>query len=871
MHLRFADIYWLIPGLAVVALAAGLLVRAGGHSLRWRVICIALPMAAALAACLALADATLSWSPAARQVVILLDLSASTRSSPWRDPQWVRALAGERLPAATRLTVVGFADRPQMLLSDVRAGDSSGWPLDWTVPTGTQTNLRAAMDWRSDEELRTGALAPRWLITDGLADSPLPAGEVVPFDLAYTIQPPSKPDVAIAELLLKRSPDPAAPTELWVRLRATGPVLPAAKATVEILRDEMLLASQPFSFAGPGDRWLSVRTTELLADHPVRLAARIHSAMPDPWPENDAASLLYVAEGPPRILLVEPAADTHPPLEKLLAASGNRILTIRPAELPLDVSSLVAQGWQIITLDDVSAAPDAIHPELQSLTPAQAHVLEDFVQHTGGGLLIVGRAHAFGPGAYAEGEAVLERLSPLLSQPPKRPAAHIVFLLDASASMNERASDKLPERKFTLTARGVQSALELLKADDTISVLTFNGAADVIASGPKSAIESTLAGKLNAVHPTSTTTPDTALDLLEPLMPPAPPKPDESSTMLVLLTDGEIPKMDLPKWQALLGRGKTALTIVAPQPSPDSPDALKKLAIAVHAGWLVYDDESQWTALLRRAVAERIMGRAQTSPLDWFSTAQAPDPALSGRTTQWIETWPAPNAALCAAPGPASASGEFRTPNAAFSPTVLAATAHRGLGNVAAISFHDDSPAYREFLAQLTRGITPPPGDRRFSLTARREGGRWLLRAEGRDERGFLNDQSLSARILTAADDRAAATIALPQVAPGVYEASVDAGDSFAAIITRKDAQGDTLVGQLRPPWVATSEYPASVEPAALPEDATFLDASEKEPAQWAPRLTGWTWHVSNPLWVLAILFSLAALWLRRGRQGHGG
>ena len=66
--------------------------------------------------------------------MILLDVSASTRQSPWRDPAWVRKLAEARLGPERRVTVVGFdGELPDIKLRDARiemrgvAGRVGGW------------------------------------------------------------------------------------------------------------------------------------------------------------------------------------------------------------------------------------------------------------------------------------------------------------------------------------------------------------------------------------------------------------------------------------------------------------------------------------------------------------------------------------------------------------------------------------------------------------------------------------------------------------------------------------------------------------------------------------------------------------------------
>src|ERR1035437_2256064 len=96
MSLVIENAWWLLGagGVAALVLLLGFLAR--GHSVRWRMACVGLPGMAAVMAALALAGLGVKWNPVAERIVILLDLSPSTRVSSWRGPRggtWVRTLA----------------------------------------------------------------------------------------------------------------------------------------------------------------------------------------------------------------------------------------------------------------------------------------------------------------------------------------------------------------------------------------------------------------------------------------------------------------------------------------------------------------------------------------------------------------------------------------------------------------------------------------------------------------------------------------------------------------------------------------------------------------------------------------------------------
>ena len=129
----------------------------------------------------------------------------------------------------------------------------------------------------------------------------------------------------------------------------------------------------------------------------------------DQWPENNALTIAH----PP------PAVGERWWMGEGAPAAGWRSLPA--ADLPLDASAWLAPA--VIVLNNVPA---------NAMSAAQAQRLEQYVRDLGGGLLILGGDQAFAAGGY-DGSPI-SAISPLASTPPT-PAAHWVFLLDASGSM----------------------------------------------------------------------------------------------------------------------------------------------------------------------------------------------------------------------------------------------------------------------------------------------------------------------------------------------------------------------------------------------------------------------------------------------------
>ena len=135
----------------------------------------------------------------------------------------------------------------------------------------------------------------------------------------------------------------------------------------------------------------------------------------------------------------------------------------RPPEgLPDSLAEL--QNFDLVILANVPAT----HPKL---TQKHFQQLRLYVQELGGGLLLIGGDHAFGPGGYAR--SALEDLLPVwcsFRKEQEKPGLAMVLVLDKSGSMAQ--GEKLPMVKEA--ARG---AVELLAAKDQIGVVAFDDVA----------------------------------------------------------------------------------------------------------------------------------------------------------------------------------------------------------------------------------------------------------------------------------------------------------------------------------------------------------------------------------------------------------
>jgi Mg-chelatase subunit ChlD len=780
-----------------------------GRSRRWRGVALMLPGIAGLAIAGALMRPMIAYSRSAGNIVILLDLSGSTRASPWRDPRWVRALARRRLDPGTTLSVVSFAATPQLLMDHVFPSDDARWPTAWpAVDPDNASDIARALAWRSPEEARNAEpLAPRWLLTDGLAALPVQNWTM---PLAVTEIPPASDQPDLGIIRLQR----VASGELAIQIRATGPA--SGRLTVE--RDGQPFASQELIFSqlgGAGStRWVTLHDADGDAPHRYEVTI-VRTPTPDPWPENDRASLQWSPPSAPRVLIVNDGK------EEIRHALDMLHWSIVPsAAFPSDLRSLLAANQQVVVLDSAAM-----------LSPQQLSTLDAFVRETGGGLLLMDAS------GLDEDSTVLAALSPVFNSSPNRTPARIVFLLDASGSMNETAGPTMPDQKFRLAAHGVIGAIERLHADDQLTVLTFNDAVHRLAAGTKQELAATLEERLAHVQPTGPTSPDAALPEIASAFANKPP---DAPALVILLTDGQIPSIDAARWEATLHAAGASLTLIAPHASP--ADALSALATTLHAHWYPTEDATRWPLLLRRAVSDAFAGREQTTPLDWHSE-NFDGPVLQGKIARWREVWRKPEA----------------LPLARADDTTLAAIAQRGLGRVAAVAMNDLSPSGTALLQRIVQKLAPPAGDRRVTLSGTRSGEHWLLTADALDDGQFMNELDLHATVINA---EATTNVGFHLTAPGHYEAGVESPHPFQAIV----AEGDHLVGTLPIAQVEISEWPASVEvedEMKIPAGVMILDPNESAD-KWAPHVQRTPVALAPVFWGMGILLLLLSLLVKR-------
>ncbi|MGC9261420.1 MAG: VWA domain-containing protein [Phycisphaerae bacterium] len=783
----------------------------------WKIYSIELPMLAAVLALLAAAKPALSIHSAARRIIVALDDSPAASTAPWHDSQWLREFLQKHLPPHIHITLVKFVSHPHIIAASLLPGTVPVRPLRAAVNRDLPASTKRLLEY--------SGTTPCWIFTTGLLRWQLPGHITAPVaSVAATVVPPAQSDVGITNVGVvyhqgmaatpARGKQPTA--QLQITLHSTGS---AAAMLVERVGSSVLYETR-LRFAHAGSKVVLLPALALPAGpHGSEITVVIDDH--DPWSGDNQASIEIPALGQPHALII-----TRHPGGDATAIPGWISDELSPALHPLSLNAMA--HFQAVVLDNIPRS---------SLSAGAESKLSRYVYKTGGGLLIIGTQHAFGPGGYGlphgntDMTSMLEKLSPLSCLPPRPKPLHIVFLLDASGSMdNITASGRT---RFGLAAHGICTAVQLLRPQDRIAVLLFSGTTRQLVSGTVKTVRSALPTLLARIVPTGPTRPNSALPLLRDLL--------TNKALLVVVTDGRIPHLNVTAWQRLLLDHAVHLTIVAPRQS--SP-AVRKLLTAKRATHFVSRHFGQWAGFLRTALARQVSGRTHHSDLPWFSKPLH----LRSVTRQWDRVYLKPNATLVA--------------QSATHP--LAAIWRRGLGKVAAIAFSADGAAAGILRSSLLNMVRAPAGNSNFEITSYRKTRHWRVQVQAMEHGNFLNQQQLGLTVVQR--HKKILDIPLPQIGPGIYFTKLPQRIGvFSATVWRITGQGKQqrrkFVGQLNPPQLPNRYFPATgrSEPCPWPT-ATVIPVTTTR--VWQPTTGGDEFNLSGLLWALAGLTALTAIML---------
>ena len=442
---------WLLAAVPLVWLAHRVARTNFNPRQRWLQAGVRSLMLIALTA--ALARPMISTSSSRQSIVYLVDVSYSVSSAS------IQAAAGkiDDLNAALRpshFRIVAFGVTAAALDGTAAlrqlAQIESRAPGTATVDRGG-TDLEAALD-AARAELASGYVPRIVLFSDGRAT----AGEM---------------DAAIAKLIDAHIPvsvEPLAPRSLgdtWIdglELPDRIPAGAAFTATVAVgsqregqavieLRSAGAIVGTRSIAVSPGTT--AVPINAVLGTPGAYVLQAVVKIPNDPLAENNTLERGVWADPPTKVLYVEGTLASSRYLSNALTASGFQVTTRPPTGLPSTEAQL--DPFDVVVLSDVARA---------AISAGSMSALANWVEQGGGGLLVAGGEAIFGEGGYRK--TPIERLAPVTFERRDEPEVALILVLDRSWSMAGSSMD--------LCKAAAQAALEVMTDEQTLGVLTFN-------------------------------------------------------------------------------------------------------------------------------------------------------------------------------------------------------------------------------------------------------------------------------------------------------------------------------------------------------------------------------------------------------------
>jgi len=271
----------------------------------------------------------------------------------------------------------------------------------------------------------------------------------------------------------------------------------------------------------------------------------------DTFSQNDRADANTIVKGEPKVLVVAGDAEAAAELVRALETEGQRVDSIVPEGLPADLAGLA--DYDSIVLVDVP----------RTRLPANTmEALQVFVRDLGRGLVAIGGPRAYGAGGYTN--SPLEETLPVdmgVKDREKQPDVALVVVIDKSGSMDAchcntfngagGATGIAGARKVDIGKEAILRAAAALTANDEFGVVAFDESAQwVIRTAPLGALDE-IQGAISGIQPLGTTNIFAGLDQAVQSLEGA----RATRRHIILLTDGW---SSSGAYEEILARMKTA-------------------------------------------------------------------------------------------------------------------------------------------------------------------------------------------------------------------------------------------------------------------------------------------------------------------------
>ena len=488
----------------------------------------------------------------------------------------------------------------------------------------------------------------------------------------------------------------------------------------------------------------------------VNYTARI-SGFTDKLLDNNTASGLVAAAGKPRVLLVDRDTQATDHLRWALEEQDIRVDVRPPEGIPASLSDM--QNYEVIMLSNVPAT---------SLTMRQMEAMRTYVQDLGGGLIMLGGDQSFGLGGYYK--TTLEEILPVRSDFEKekeKPSLAMVFVIDRSGSMSGM--------KIELAKEAAKSAVELLGPRDQVGAIAFDSSAYWVSELRTAVDKGYVAERISTIEVGGGTNIYPAMvDAYEGL----------SSAVaklkhVILLTDGHSAPGDFEGITASMVSERITVSTVAVGRGADQ-ELLENIARQGNGRYYFCDDPSTIPQIFAKETVTASKSAINEEP--FLPQLVRPTPVLN---TLDVESAPFLLGFVTTRPKPTC---EFILATESGAP--LLAWWRYGLGMT--VAFTSDAkarwaaewlswPDFNTFWAQIVRHVMRKSEAKGVYVEVERQGDKTEIRLDAVDAAGrFRNNAETHLTVIRPQPGTAKQNVAMQQVAPGRYIASIDTDEEGA-------------------------------------------------------------------------------------------
>jgi len=178
---------------------------------------------------------------------------------------------------------------------------------------------------------------------------------------------------------------------------------------------------------------------------------------------NNSVASSLVVKRQPRVLVLEDRVGEADNLATALSGMGMEVDVRGSVAIPAQVDQLIE--YDSVVLNNVAAT---------SLSLDQQRTLQEYVRREGRGLVVVGGQTSYAKGGYVD--STLEEILPVSSRPDPRPEkgeTAMILIMDRSFSMDEYRGSR-EQSKFSMAKEAARLAIDALREDDTVGMLTFD-------------------------------------------------------------------------------------------------------------------------------------------------------------------------------------------------------------------------------------------------------------------------------------------------------------------------------------------------------------------------------------------------------------